>query len=413
MRTIRLRTRILRSFFVIIVVFVLLVAVFGYCVIDKAIMKRAQTKVRNDLNSARELYLREIEGVKATVRFTALRFFIKDAMSDGDLKGIPGKLEEIRKEESLDVLVLTDASGKVIVRSRNPSVGGDSLIADEFVTRTLSLKEALAGTSIVPKEELMKEGKDLADRAHIRLIPTPKAKPRAETEEASGMMIRAAAPVVDDDGKLLGVLHGGRLLNRNYGIVDKIKETVYEAGEYKGKDIGTATIFQGDVRISTNVQSEDGTRAIGTRVSEQVYEQVLDRQLRWVDRAFVVTDWFLTAYEPINNINGKTVGMLYVGTLEQPFVDLARNIFLIFLGIALIATVLAGFLAALLAGAISRPVAGLVKGTRRLSGGELGYEVPSETGTIELNALAISFNEMSAQLRDRQKSLEKANGSCQ
>lgn len=409
MAAIKLRTRILGSFFAVIAVFALLVAVLGYFIIDKAIMKRAQAKVRNDLNSARELYRQEIDGVRTAVRFTALRYFIKEAMSEGDLKDLTAELGKIRDEESLDVLVLTDASGRVIVRAGNPSVTGDSQMDDALVSRVLARNEVVAATCIVPREELMKNGKDLADRAHIKLIPTPKAVPTEQTEVTCGMMLRAAAPVVGYNGSIIGVLYGGRLLNRNYEIVDKIKETVFEAGSYKGKDVGTATIFQGDVRISTNVRTEDGTRAIGTRVSRQVYEQVLNRQIRWVDRAFVVTDWFLTAYEPIKDIDGKAIGMLYVGTLEQPFVDMTRNIFLVFIGIVSIATLLAGFLAVLLAGAVSRPVASVVTATRRLADGELGYEVPSQTNTIELSTLASSFNEMSAQLRDRQERLEKVN----
>ena len=71
---------------------------------------------------------------------------------------------------------------------------------------------------------------------------------------------------------------------------------------YKGKDIGTATIFQDDVRISTNVLTEQGTRAIGTRVAEDVYNLVVENGLPWVDRAYVVNDWYITAYEPIRNI---------------------------------------------------------------------------------------------------------------
>jgi two-component system NtrC family sensor kinase len=54
-----------------------------------------------------------------------------------------------------------------------------------------------------------------------------------------------------------------------------VKETVFQGVVYKEKDIGTATIFQDDVRISTNVYSEDGERAVGTRVAEDVYERVV------------------------------------------------------------------------------------------------------------------------------------------
>lgn len=76
------------------------------------------------------------------------------------------------------------------------------------------------------REELAKEGQDLAEQARIKLIPTTRAKQRTGIEEASGMMIRAGAPVFGYDGRLIGVLHGGTLLNKNYTIGDKIKETV-------------------------------------------------------------------------------------------------------------------------------------------------------------------------------------------
>ena len=124
------------------------------------------------------------------------------------------------------------------------------------------------------------------------------------------MIIKAAAPIFDYEGKLIGVLYGGILLNRNFEIVDKIKDIVYRRETYKGKDIGTATIFQDDLRISTNVKTIDGERAIGTRVSEEVYDQVLIKGNPWIHRAFVVNNWYITAYEPIKNINDELIGIL-------------------------------------------------------------------------------------------------------
>jgi len=409
MKTKKLRSRIVVPFDIIIVTFSLLVAVLGYYVIKTDIIKRAQTKVKNDLNSAREIYAQELENVKDIVRFTAVRFFIKDALSTEDKDILDKELDRIRTSESLDILTLTDASGKVLSRSRNPSVTDDNQTLDKLVNRVLSNSEVVSGTVIVSQAELVKEGEDLAEQANINFIPTPKARRRTETRETSGMMIKAAAPVFGYDGKLSGVLYGGNLLNRNYKIVDKVKEIVYKGQTYKEKDIGTVTIFQDDLRISTNVKAKDNTRAVGTRVSEEVYEQVLVKGLPWIARAFVVNAWYKTAYEPIKDIDGRIVGILYVGILEQPFTNMARNILILFLVIVCLATALAASLEIFLTRTISRPVERMLKATRELSNGSLGYEVDKETGTMEFDELADSFNKMSAQLQDREESLKKIN----
>ncbi|UCG58513.1 MAG: cache domain-containing protein [Phycisphaerales bacterium] len=409
MKARKLKTRIWISFYWIIVVFAVSIALLEYYVIENDIIKRTQARVRNDLNSAREIYRGQVERVRDAVRFTALRFFVEDAISAGRPETLTQELERIRIAESLDMLTLTDRVGDVVVRSRNPSVDGDSQANDLLVRLVLSSGEVVSGTAIVQKQELLKEGSDLAEQAHIKLVPTPKARPSAKAEETSGMMIKAAAPIFAGDGELIGVLYGGKLLNRDYEIVDRVKDTVYEGAKYKGKDIGTATIFQRDLRISTNVRAKDRGRAIGTRVSEEVYDRVLAKGLPWVDRAFVVTDWYRTAYEPIRDIDGQVIGILYVGILEQPFVDRGRNIFFVFLGIVVVATVLAGLLASVLAGAISRPVKHMLKATERLSEGALGYEVDAQTGTAELNVLADSFNEMSERLKEREQSLSTSN----
>lgn len=48
---------------------------------------------------------------------------------------------------------------------------------------------------------------------------------------------------------------------------------------------------------------------------------------------------------------------------------------------------------------VGRPVAALKRGTKRLAGGELGYQLPVASGD-ELGELAVSFNDMSRQLLD-------------
>ena len=409
MAVMSLKMRILMSFFAIIGILSLAIALIGFFIIKNDILDRAQIQVENDLNFAREVYTAEIKNIEDVVCFTALRFFIRDAILENDVETLKNKLVEIRKAESLDILTLTDKEGQVIIRTRNRLVTGDNQADDELVSRVLTDKKTISGTTIVPKEELEKECDGLAEQAYIKFIHTPKAKATKKSEQTSGMMIKAATGIFDYDNNLIGVLYGGTLLNRNYSIVDKVKDIVYQGRKYDGKDIGTVTVFQKDLRISTNVRNKDDKRAIGTRVSEEVYNCVLGKGLPWVDSAFVVNDWYKTAYESIRNTNGQVIGMLYVGTLEQPFNDIARNTMLMFLVTISSATVLAVILSFILAACVSRPLINVLDATTKLSNGELGHMVETKTGATELNALAESFNEMSIRLAQRDKSLKLSN----
>ena len=250
---ISLNTKLVVSFLLVVVTTGIVAMVVGVYVVADRVLKQAQGKVQMDLNSAREVYHEHVEATLSVVRLTAERFFVRDYMLSGRIKELGAELARIMRREGLDMLTLTDEDGKVLVRARNPALSGDVEADDDMVRKVLAEKEPVAGTQLVGREELLKESDSLASQAFIQFVPTPKAKPRAETEETSGMMIKAAAPVFDTDGNLIAVLYGGNLLNRDYEIVDKIKSILYRGQTYKGKDIGTATVFQGDLRVSTYV----------------------------------------------------------------------------------------------------------------------------------------------------------------
>jgi two-component system NtrC family sensor kinase len=403
---ISLRAKLVVSFLAVIIICGLVATLVAIRLIGTGIISQAQDKVRIDLNSARHIYQDEIREMKDLLRLTAQRFFIKNALLEQDIETLKRQLEEIRKTEFLDILTLTDKNGRVIVRARNSSVIGDSQANDELVSRILSGTQVIGATVIVAREDLVKEGASLAEQAYIKFIPIPKAKPTRETEQTSAMCIKAAASVFDYDGNLIGVLYGGNLLNQNYEIVDKVKEIVYQGVKYKGKDIGTATIFQGDLRISTNVKQADDSRAIGTRVSEEVYEQVLEKGLPWIDRAFVVNNWYIAAYEPIKDINEKIIGVLYVGVLEEKFTDMRNRATVIFLGIMLAGMVMALVVSGFLAKGVSQPIKHLIFASSRWATGDLDYKVKT-TRKDEIAKLAETFNSMASSLKERDDKLKE------
>ena len=82
-----LRTKLILSFSIVIIVGVFLSTIVGVSLIGNTIVKQAQDKVRLDLNSAREVYQEESNSIKNTIRLTAIRFFIKDAILKVTEKG--------------------------------------------------------------------------------------------------------------------------------------------------------------------------------------------------------------------------------------------------------------------------------------------------------------------------------------
>jgi two-component system NtrC family sensor kinase len=368
-------------------------------------MAEAQSKVRNDLNSAREIYRVNLHNIHQAVRFSADRFYLRNALIEGRVDRATSELTKTLTQEGLDILIVTDARGVVLHRAHNPALRGDTLSSD--ILRTVfGTGIPVSATAIVQGEELRRESASLSERAYIRFVDTPRARPTEETEQTAGMMLEASAPIFDYENNVIGALIGGVLLNQHYDIVDKIKHIVYGGMQYRGKDVGTATIFQGDVRISTNVLSSDGTRAIGTRIAETVYQRVVEKGEPWINRAYVVNDWYITAYEPIRNVTGDIVGILYVGMLEAPYSDVRRRTTLLILSITLGGTIVAVGISYLVSSRVTIPVKKLVRASREVADGNLDTRVTIRSDR-ELAELADAFNSMAAALQTRDEKLKE------
>nr|WP_153666036.1 cache domain-containing protein [Shewanella intestini] len=187
--------------------------------------------------------------------------------------------------------------------------------------------KAHSGITVVSSQRLKHIDPELAEKAVIPLTETLRAQQPNKKQERRGLMSRSVLPVLDQHGNVVWYLDCGILINRNTVIVDAIRDLVYDTGTLPERSIGTVTIFLDNIRVSTNVpvsikfpEEKSITRALGSLVSEDVREDVLVNGNIWVDRAFVLNDWFIAAYSPIIDIRGKRVGMIYTGFSESPFI---------------------------------------------------------------------------------------------
>jgi len=325
-----IHAKLMLAFVLVIVIIGTVFLVIGVQLTGNRVLVEAQDKVRNDLNAARVIYESQLQKISAVVCYTADRGLLREAVPTEDLDELYEELVKVGNIAGLDIFGVTNKYGKVLLRAHNPEFKGDDLGHHGFIKSAMNSNGCVTSTILFSQYELEKESSTLAEQARITLLDTPLARPIEKTEETSGMMMIAASPIFNSQNELIGIVYGGKLLNKNYDIVDLIKQTVYENVKYEGQDIGTATIFQNDLRISTNVKNEDRTRAIGTRVSEEVYNQVIVQGEPWIDRAYVVNNWYITAYEPIKNLAGEIIGILYVGVLEQKYIDIHQETVLTF-----------------------------------------------------------------------------------
>lgn len=292
------------------------------------------------------------------------------------------------------VLAVFDAQGNLLAAQfLTPGKPAQTLPASgtwfslSIIQSALESGRTISATEIIPAELLAQIGLD--DLARIPVLETPRASPTLfdEREGTAGLTIFSVTPIMNDQGQTLGAAVAFHLLNNDFTLVDRIKET---AG------IDTSTIFLGDWRVSTNVTDEEGKRAIGTRLSKEVSDVVLYRGEVYVGSAFVVKEDYITRYDPLRDFTGKVIGILYVGARQASFQallnSLNRRILLVAFGSILLTIVITTPVSRM----ITRPLnqlKELVEANRRVSEGDMTVRVPVRAGG-EVGLLTSSFNSM-------------------
>ena len=380
----------------------LILLVWGNVAFDRLLI----TKVRSDLAVAQGYFDRVLVEVGASATAVADSHALHLALEAQPQDGLVQLLRQFKQREELDFINLRAADGGLLVTDTGP--------ADGFDRRSPAFRNAAgarrAGLEVLQPDELALLAPALQSRVSVPIVPTRNAAPSERTAEDRAMVVLATAPVHDARGRLIGHVQAGVLLNRNLAFIDHINGIVYPEGSLPFGSRGTATLFLDDVRISTNVRLFDGRdRAIGTRVSQTVRDEVLGRGQTWLDRAFVVNDWYVSGYRPLVNGAGERIGMLYVGYLERPFTLLKYGmlggigaIFVVVIGIA-------AWVSLRFARSIFRPFERMEATMRRVEAGDMQSRVGPVAGGDEIALLARHFDQLLDVIDDNTRALQRGN----
>jgi len=363
-------------------------------------------KVRADLSVA-EGFLKILEQQDlSNLKQLSLNQQLRESVERQQPSSISQQLYNFKALHRLDFVRLIPANNLSHRVLQEPSLG-------QIASRVLAAN-ASAGLQLISPEELGVIDPELIDRVSITLHSTPRALPTSRDTERRGMFIRALHPVTNDEGVMIALLDSGRLLNRNNQFVDSIRDLVYRPGTLPEGGIGTVTLFLDDVRISTNVPSRqpnadlnDTHRALGTRVSQDVNKRVLQSGESWVDRAFVVNDWYISAYNPIEDLAGKRIGMLYTGFLEQPYRDIHRKTLIELLCAFAIVAIISILLILRSTGLITHPIRRIHNVVQAVKVGRRQRIGMMDTND-EFSELAEQFDTMLDLLEDRNRQIQQA-----
>lgn len=165
------------------------------------------------------------------------------------------------------------------------------------------------------------------------------------------------------------------------------------------------TIFHGDERAYTTIQ-QDGKRAVGTRLSDELAEVVLKQGKPYVGRATILGEEHLCSYVPTKDGDGKVDGLIFAGISMS---DVAKQInltvilsFVIGAALIIVGIIIAGVY---IRNIVTRPLFRLTILAQTLEQGNLGLGLSQNMiadihSNDEIGLLAQSFDKTIERLRN-------------
>ena len=381
--------------------------------IENYLEQAMNDRIARDIHLAETFYkikVKQIDGIASRLSTHPHIIEQMQAASRGDQEALDTIDEElINKGEGFTlggnhIIAILDVQGNFIA-GRKFSVDGQQTplpldgnwFALPVIQDSLQTGLPIAATEVIPAALLAQV--DMAEQAHIELIDTPREleKPFDPREGEAGMVLIGVSPILVD-GVIDGFAVVTHILNNDFTLVDQIRDAAL---------IDTVTIFFGDLRVSTNVLTADGQRAVGTRVSEEVADVVLHSRQEYIGTAFVVNENYITRYTPLLNHNQEIVGILYVGARQSTYQTLVNTVAQRISLVAILTILLTFLLTTPISRRITRPLKDLHQLSRisqRVMGGDLNARVETITGG-EVGQVEESFNKMLDTLQATQEQL--------
>ncbi len=393
-----IRTVLIGAMLTVALVSMALVGALGVYSLKNTIIREAQDRVNHSINALSVYYEGRLSRLAERIQNRAAMIVLEQ----NDLERT---VTRVRQELNLTVLNICSIEGKPLA-GQYPEPGDERVpIVDDPVLRQARTGQSAMGTVLLDPQRLYLEGG--SNLLHTVMVPSYGDAGVPAT--VSALFWWTACPIRDSHGRIAAILYGGQTLNHNYALVDELREMMFGQAMFKEKPLGTVTVFLKGCRVTTNVEGPQGGRAIGTFVSDEVRQKVLEEGEAWHDRALVVDAWYLSGYEPLRNPDGTIIGMLYLGMLEAPYTTLKIGLIIKFLVPVILVGALAVWGALYLGQRITRPIRKLSSVAEAVSRAHWEHNISVPHSYTEIMQFARVFHDMQIAIAERDRELQKHN----
>lgn len=343
---------------VMTVVSVLVTAVIIFCTVFLMLTNTINRSTQKNAEDCLSLLESKIDGFLEASESSALGLSkqddLKTALAENNSEGVMAAIKSYHDQTSMstDAITITDNTGTVIVRFYSDKK--DDSIADQTY-----IQKALDGehTTAVAK------GTNIAIGA------------------------RTGAPIVADDGTIIGVV------SVTYDLSD---EAFIDA--VKGESENDFTIFKDNVRVNTTVMN-GSERAVGTEMDSAIAKTVLDNKENYLADTQIMGKPYVAAYQPIIDGNGDAIGAMFAGLNISEINELEVLAVIVSILVAVVVAVAISIIMIFyIRTSIIRPVGSLCAVAGEMAQGNLSVAVP-KTRNNEIGELADSIKETLSNLQ--------------
>lgn len=282
------------------------------------------------------------------------------------------------REQVSSIAIMTASRPEVI-----QAVAGKDPVAGMRVVTGLSAQAKLTSLQLADSQGriLAGEGKPLQQQSVKRVIEQGQTTSYYEDASGEAVLSVTVTPVKDAAGNVVGAVAAGMAVSRD-DFVDKIK----------GMQKVDATVFAGDVRVSTTIIQED-KRVVGTKLDSKIAAAVLGSGQTYAGAAKILGMPYVTYYQPLLGLDQKPVGILFAGKSEVEALAV-RNKTLMTLGLVGLFVLLLGIAFSIwTARKLTKPILAVERLMEEAGSGDLTVRA-EVTSRDEIGRLLQAFNTM-------------------